>query len=355
MKYVAGGVAVALVTGLIVLLIRHEGDGLRQAVKQASAESIDNSIERAPETATKAAGRFMGRVLDPTASPADKTAKSTETNPSSTAPAAPTETAAPAQPTAKAEPPKSIDPVGVVGSLFETGRQAVKAADDVGQEAFQLDDKQAGEIGSAVHEMILRDHKVLDLPSQATRMRRLADPVIAQCKRKTIPYTFTILDDPTVNAFSHVGGYVYVHRGLLDLVANDAELQFVLAHEIGHVDLKHCERGLNYTAPLGTLTHNLAGQLALTAYHLIALGYDEELEFAADEFAFRNMIRLGRSRDDALMFSRHYLTYAREKGIETGKRKPGSVPGAVVQEVENHFRSHPPAEERLHRLEAIKL
>ena len=48
------------------------------------------------------------------------------------------------------------------------------------------------------------------------------------------------------------------------------------------------------------------------------------------------------------------LAYLRNKGEETGSRKPKTVPGAVIQEVENHFRSHPPAEDRLRRLENMK-
>ena len=103
------------------------------------------------------------------------------------------------------------------------------------------------------------------------------------------------------------------------------------------------------------MTHDVVGKLANVAYHLIALGYSEDLEFDADEYGFRALIRIGRSRDETLAFSRRFLQYVRAKGMEAGRRKPDSVPGAVVQEIENHFRSHPPAEDRLKRLEAIPL
>ena len=58
-----------------------------------------------------------------------------------------------------------------------------------------------------------------------------------------------------------MGGYIYVHKGLLDLTATDAELQFVLAHEIAHVDLNHCTRQLTYEARIGELTEGIGSDL----------------------------------------------------------------------------------------------
>ncbi len=52
-------------------------------------------------------------------------------------------------------------------------------------------------------------------------------------------WTFTVLDTPVVNAFAVSGGYIYVTRGLLALVDDEAELAAVLSHEIGHVTADH--------------------------------------------------------------------------------------------------------------------
>src|SRR4051812_9846875 len=47
-------------------------------------------------------------------------------------------------------------------------------------------------------------------------------------------FTVTLLDSPINNAFAIPGGYVYVTRGLLAAMNDEAELASVLGHEVGH-------------------------------------------------------------------------------------------------------------------------
>ena len=53
------------------------------------------------------------------------------------------------------------------------------------------------------------------------------------------PYTFFILDDESINAYSCPGGIVFVTLGMLKKINSEDELAFVLSHEIAHVGLKH--------------------------------------------------------------------------------------------------------------------
>ena len=53
------------------------------------------------------------------------------------------------------------------------------------------------------------------------------------------PFTFRVLDSPVVNAFALPGGFVYVTRGLMAFLENEAQLAVVLGHEIGHVLGRH--------------------------------------------------------------------------------------------------------------------
>jgi predicted Zn-dependent protease len=60
-----------------------------------------------------------------------------------------------------------------------------------------------------------------------------------QTERPDLPWTFGVLDDAGFNAFATPGGYIFVTRGLVERMRNEAELAGVLAHEIGHVLKKH--------------------------------------------------------------------------------------------------------------------
>lgn len=55
-------------------------------------------------------------------------------------------------------------------------------------------------------------------------------------------FYFRVLDSPVINAFALPGGYVYVTRGLLTHLNNEAQLSVVLGHEIGHVIARHASQ-----------------------------------------------------------------------------------------------------------------
>ena len=58
-------------------------------------------------------------------------------------------------------------------------------------------------------------------------------------ERPNLPWSFRVVDDPTPNAFALPGGYIFVTRGLLNLMNSQAQLALVLGHEIGHVTARH--------------------------------------------------------------------------------------------------------------------
>jgi predicted Zn-dependent protease len=68
--------------------------------------------------------------------------------------------------------------------------------------------------------------------------------------RPSLPWTFTVLDSPVVNAFALPGGFVYVTRGLLAHLEDESELAGVLGHEVGHVTARHISR--SYTRSAGS-------------------------------------------------------------------------------------------------------
>ncbi|MBW2451641.1 MAG: M48 family metalloprotease, partial [Deltaproteobacteria bacterium] len=64
-------------------------------------------------------------------------------------------------------------------------------------------------------------------------------PIARISHRPDLAWKFKVMDSPVVNAFAAPGGYIYVTRGLLASVNNEAELAGILGHEIGHVTARH--------------------------------------------------------------------------------------------------------------------
>ena len=62
--------------------------------------------------------------------------------------------------------------------------------------------------------------------------------------REDIPWQFKVLDSQQINAFALPGGKVYITRGLLGRLENEAQLASILGHEIGHVVRGHADQQL---------------------------------------------------------------------------------------------------------------
>ena len=126
-------------------------------------------------------------------------------------------------------------------------------------------------MGADLHEVIVQLNPVASDGSWLKRVEDVAKPFYQNRLRKEIPYKFTILDSDEVNAFSHPGGYVYLTRGLFDLIGEDEDyaLQFAVGHEIAHVDLGHAIKCLQDP----DITKMNGGTLRKLYWVIIPFGY----------------------------------------------------------------------------------
>lgn len=115
------------------------------------------------------------------------------------------------------------------------------------------------------------------------------------------PYRVTVLDSPVVNAFALPGGYVYVTRGLMALVNDEAELAGVIGHEIGHVAARHSaqrQTAAMGTSLLGAVLGAVVGSNAIN--QAVGLGgqgflanYSRDQEYEADMLGVRYLATAG--------------------------------------------------------------
>ena len=97
-------------------------------------------------------------------------------------------------------------------------------------------DKSVGEKNSLVIEqqMGLYNNESLD-----QYVKQVGARLVSNLESPQFDFKFEVVDDPVPNAFALPGGYIYISRGLLNLMNNEDELACVLAHEIIHVTERH--------------------------------------------------------------------------------------------------------------------
>jgi predicted Zn-dependent protease len=129
---------------------------------------------------------------------------------------------------------------------------------------------------------------------------RLGLALAADSERPHLPWTFRVIDDPTVNAFAVPGGFIYVTRGILTHLTSEAELAGVLGHEIGHVTARHSVNQMS-KAQLAQLGLGIGmifseelralGDVAGAGLQLLFLKFGRDDEREADRLGVRYMTR----------------------------------------------------------------
>jgi hypothetical protein len=208
------------------------------------------------------------------------------------------------------------------------------------------------QLGADLHEMVMHFNRRYGKAEAQERVEKAALPLTRFATRNDINYNFYVLDSSAVNAFSLPGGYIYVSRGLLDWISDDEDyaLQFVLAHEIFHVDHKHALKCLEdpdlKQLPMGTLQ--------LFYLFIIPRGYlPEQLDYDADAWALRQLRKLQCTKRECMTFLRKLKGYAEKDGWELERSKALPRSGNREALFDNHFRAHPVTYHRLAKLEAL--
>ena len=120
-------------------------------------------------------------------------------------------------------------------------------------------------------------------------------------------FRFTTLNSAVENAFAVPGGYVYLTRQLLSIMNDEAELAFVVGHEVGHVAANHAQARQAATqrnawggllgAILGSFIGggfgSAIGQVLQTQSQLRTLSFSRQQEYDADRLGISYLARAG--------------------------------------------------------------
>ena len=182
-------------------------------------------------------------------------------------------------------------------------------------------------------------------------VQRVGEGLAEKSHRPDVRYRFTLLDSSEVNAFALPGGYIYITRGMLAYLDNEAELAAVLGHEIGHVTARHAVRqhsvqtAANATVLAGSLLFPEVAALGQGVYGLLGgalfSGYGRDHELEADKLGAEYLARSGYDPDAMI----EVIGVLKEQEIyETARAEAEGRPARTYHGV---FASHPSSDQRL--------
>ncbi len=207
------------------------------------------------------------------------------------------------------------------------------------------------EFGREIAAHVLGTFPLLKEEKITSYVEKVGTGVAMNGPRTELVYHFAVLDTEVINAFAAPGGYVFVTKGILDLMEDEAQLAALLAHEISHVTSRHIVKEMNVRGTDDNMITGLSQIIGASTRSARALfkelvdssisilfdrGYKIEDEFEADR---GSIILLAASGYDANALSRLLkAVYAK-----SGKDQQKSV-GAT----------HPPQGDRLAKIEEFK-
>jgi hypothetical protein len=160
--------------------------------------------------------------------------------------------------------------------------------------------------------------KLLAVPSVQEYVSQLGDSLLPSGSKGTtraLEFRFFVVEDSTINAASLPDGTLLVNTGLLGALDNEAQLAFVLSHEIAHVLQVHYRREIEETRgkkigltiaglAAGAFIGNAGLFMAEIGIASVMNGHQRELENQADRLGLQNIIEHGYDPREAPKFSR---------------------------------------------------
>ena len=168
--------------------------------------------------------------------------------------------------------------------------------------------------------------------------------------RPELFYRFFVVDDKTINAFALPGGYIFIHRGLVNHMNSEAELAAVLGHEIGHVTARHAVKQISRARAyqVGMVMTSIfvpipqsAGMMGNIMATAMIRGYGRDAELQADELSIRYLTRSGYDPHAIIDVLK---TLKRLDDIDTLEKKDS---GDKVEKYHGAFSTHPETSDRI--------
>jgi len=226
--------------------------------------------------------------------------------------------------------------LGIEKLKFKPGFNLFSAQQDVqvGRDAAADADKQLA---------LLTDPEVLRYVNDLGRRLAGNEPIKAD-----YPWTFKVVNSEDINAFALPGGFIYVNRGAIEAAEDEAQIAGVIAHETGHVVMRHgthqASQVMLAQAPLAILGE-LLGQSSSLGSQLAELG----ISFGVNSLLLKNSRSAESQADEVgtyVLYHTGYDPHAMAQFFEIIEKK---YPQRTLQ----FFSDHPNPENRVKDVDAL--
>ena len=203
--------------------------------------------------------------------------------------------------------------------------------------------------GADIYKQTLETTSKYEDPILEKYITDLGEEVVAVSSMKGEKFTFTLLDAEDLNAFATRDNYIYVNRGLLNYVSNEAQLVSVLAHEVAHITRGHVvgqEEKMTGAQIISTIAAVLSAsnevyEASMAYANSLIRGHGRRNELEADETGAEYMAKLGYDPKEMLSM----LSIMKDQ--ESVKKKRASAKVGGLQTYHGIFSSHPRNDSRL--------
>jgi predicted Zn-dependent protease len=199
-----------------------------------------------------------------------------------------------------------------------------------------MSDRQEVDLGKQMNQQLQSGDIRFSRNSQINRyVEQIGQRLVANSDRPNLPFTFQVVEDDAINAFATLGGFVYIHTGLMKAAENEAELASVIGHEIGHITGRHLVQQMRQRA----IANGVASAAGLERNAAVGIGLELALnrprsrkdEFDADNRGLLAMTEAGYAPSGMVSFMQKLM------------QKRGSIPAFLS--------THPGTSDRINALQ----
>jgi beta-barrel assembly-enhancing protease len=216
--------------------------------------------------------------------------------------------------------------------------------------AFTTDDEK--KLGKEIYDKLEKNNFLLQDKELNAYITGIGNRLLAHSNKAPFDFTFSVFNSSGINAFATPGGYIYVNKGLITTVENEAQLAGVIAHEIAHANSRHVASIIEKSQKL-----NIAMLAAIIAGAFLGGGGEASAAIAAFSVAGATSMTLKYQREHEEEADRLGIGYLVDAGY---------YPAAMVEflkimkkyeflsrTIPSYLRTHPGTDDRIFYLDSL--